>query len=352
MSLGIIEGYYGKVWSYADREETIRFLAPHGYGFFIYAPKFDAFLRKRWREPYPEETAAALKQTARAAADAGVEFGVGLSPFELYLDFNADAKAALADKLAQLSDLGVKSLAVLFDDMKGDVEGLARSQIEILHWIGAHTAIPRLITCPSYYTTSPMLDRVFGPRPPDYLPDLGRDLDPAWEVFWTGEEVCSKEFTVGHLQAVGEILRRKPLLWDNYPVNDSPVMAQSLHLRAFTGRPAAIGAHISGHAVNPALQPRLSWLPALTLAESYRQGEAYCYGAAFRPAADLAYGPDLGAMLEKHLYLLQDRGLDRLGEIKDRLLASYGALDHPAAREVVAWLKGEYLADPAEIAAT
>ena len=114
-------------------------------------------------------------------------------------------------------------------------------------------------------------------------------------MFWTGEEVCAREFSPGHLERVGRQLRRKPLLWDNYPVNDGPLMSPFLHLRGFTGRPASIGAQIAGHAVNPALQPTLSLIPAITLARSYAQGEAYEYVRAFQDAARQVLGADLAA---------------------------------------------------------
>ena len=52
----------------------------------------------------------------------------------------------------------------------------------------------------------------------------------------------------------------------------APRMSQHLHLRAFTGRPAAIGQHLAAHGINPASQPVLSRIPALTLAESYAHG--------------------------------------------------------------------------------
>ncbi len=193
--LGIIEGYYGPIWPEADRVATLRALAPHGYGFFIHAPKGDPFLRRRWREPHPPEAKAMLERLSAACVDAGVRFGVGLSPYELYRGFGDDAKSALGAKLAEFDALGVRELAILFDDMRGDVPDLARNQADILHWIGERTAAERLIVCPSYYSDDPVLDRVFGDRPPRYLEDLGRALDPAIEVFWTGPEVCSREFT-------------------------------------------------------------------------------------------------------------------------------------------------------------
>jgi hypothetical protein len=194
--------------------------------------------------------------------------------------------------------------------------------------------------CPTYYSEDRMLDVVFGERPPGYLDELGRRLDPRVGVYWTGEEICTREFSADHLVRVAEALRRKPTLWDNYPVNDGPRMSRFLHLRGFTGRPSAIGSHVAAHAINPALQPHLSLIPAATLAASYREGTAYCYMSAFRTAAIALAGADLAGMLEHDLHALQDRGLDLLGGDRDRLRQRYAAVDHPMAAEVVRWLDG------------
>jgi hypothetical protein len=353
VELGLVEGYYGKPWTWAERRMVIETLAPHGYGFFLYAPKADPFLRRRWQEPHPAETASELAALSARCRALGVRFGVGLSPYEIYRDFGAQARDALAAKLAQLDALGLDDLAILFDDMRGDLPGLAASQVEIVHWIAQRMTARRVIVCPSYYTDDSILDRVFGQRPANYLEDLGAGLDPAIEVFWTGEEVCSREFSPGHLERVGRQLRRKPLLWDNYPVNDGPLMSPFLHLRAFTGRPASIGPHIAGHVVNPALQPTLSLIPALTLAQSYQLGEGYEYGRAFQAAAQEVLGADLAAAVERNMSQFQGFGLDRLTEENvSRMRPRYAGFDHPGAREIVAWLDGAYRITLAEIEAT
>jgi hypothetical protein len=341
-ALGIIEGFYGKPWSWAARAETVTFLAPHGYQFYIYAPKADPFLRERWQEDHPSETAEHLRMFAARCGEPGIRFGVGLSPFEIYRDFGRDARAALARKLAFLANIGIDDLAVLFDDMKGDVPGLAETQVEITHWIAERASATNLIVCPTYYSDDPILDRVFGQRPENYLEEFGARLDPGIDIFWTGEEVCSREFTTGHLARVCNLIGRKPMLWDNYPVNDGKRMSQYLHLRAFTGRPAIIADFISAHAVNPALQPVLSRIPALTLAMSYANGDAYEYGRAFEVAAREVVGKRFADLLQKDILLLQDTGLDRLDTAPERLRKRYGEFDHPAAREILAWLDGEY----------
>jgi len=341
--LGIIEGFFGRPWSWRERTEAVQFLGPRGYGFYLYAPKADPYLRRKWREPYPQEELDALKAFGAACRAADVRFGVGLTPYELHFGFDTDAKVALTGKLAALDDAGVEDLAILFDDMKGDLPDLASRQAEIVHWIGPRTKASRLIMCPSYYTDDPVLDRVFGPRPQSYLRELGIALEPVVHVMWTGEEVCSLEYSPGHLERVGQELRRRPFLWDNYPVNDGPRMSQHLHLRAFTGRPGAIADRISAHAVNPASQPVLSRIPLLTLVESYARGEGYQYLAAFGRAALEVLGPELAERVTADLMTLQDTGLGGLSdERREKLAAKYEAFDHPAAREVVDWLHGAY----------
>jgi hypothetical protein len=343
MPLGTIEGFFGRPYSWAERTALMRFLKPHGYDFYLYAPKADPPLRRRWRTPHPPGEMSALMTFAAECRAADVRFGVGLSPFEVHFDFTADARAALADKIAALDDAGCEWLAILFDDMKGDLFDLARRQAEIVDFVAARTDARRLLACPSYYTDDPVLDRVFGQRPAGYLRDLGEALDPAIDIMWTGEEVCAREISPGHLARVTDELRRKPFLWDNYPVNDGPRMSRHLHLRAFTGRPAANARHLSAHGVNPASQPTLSAIPMLTLATSYAQGQDYAYGEAFQAAAQEVCGEALAARLTADLLTLQDGGLDDIAETRRATLCErYAAFDHPAAREVVAWLEGAY----------
>jgi len=342
MNLGLIEGFYGIPWSFEARADVIARLVPHTYAFYLYAPKSDAFLRRRWQEPHPDDEAQNLRELSLACREQGVRFGIGLSPFELYWNFDRAGGDALRHKLERLDEIGIDDLAVLFDDMRGDLPALAREQVDVVDFVAAHTSATRLIVAPTYYTDDPVLDRFYGQRPEGYLEALGTMLDPAIDIFWTGPEVLSREFTVDHLDRVAGQIRRKPFLWDNYPVNDGPRMSQHLHLRAFTGRPAAIGAHSAGHAVNPASQATLSLIPALTLQESYTRGEAYDDRAAFANAAREILGPELAERVTLDLARLQDTGLDHLGDEAAVLRERYAAFDHAGAREIVAWLDGQW----------
>src|SRR5665213_244786 len=96
--LGIIEGYYGKPWSWQERAGTIAFLQPQGYGFYIYAPKFDTHLRERWTEDHRREEMDELVRFAAHCRSLDVRFGVGLSPMNIFRNFDAEEQVRLATK--------------------------------------------------------------------------------------------------------------------------------------------------------------------------------------------------------------------------------------------------------------
>ncbi|MFS0772284.1 beta-N-acetylglucosaminidase domain-containing protein [Sphingomonas sp. 1P08PE] len=340
--LGIVEGFFGPRWSCEERATVVDHLAPVGYRFYHYAPKADAHLRRDWRTPHSPTEAAAIAAFADHCRYRGVRFGIGLTPFELHLDFDDAGRAALARRLADLDAIGIDDLAILFDDMRGDLPDLAERQAAIVAFCAERTRASRLFMCPTYYSDDRVLDRVFGQRPVGYLETLGRLLDPAVRVYWTGEEVCSRAITPAHLRDVAARLGRPVCLWDNYPVNDGPRMSDHLHLRAFTGRSAEGAAWLSGHAINPALQPLLGCIPAATLPILYEESANYRYMAAFRTAAKSIVGEPLATMLEADILALDDAGLGRLGGRLEKLRERYAAVSHPGAAEVLKWLSFSY----------
>ena len=346
--LGVIEGYVGRPWRHEDRKQVLSRLREMGYAWFHYAPKADAWLRRRWRERHPDAVLAELSDLSAHCRGLGMRFGVGLSPYELYRDFSGDAMRAFVDKVRSLDAIGIDDLAILFDDTRGDVPDLAAREAEIVHAAIANTRASRVLMCPTYYSDDRMLDVVFGERPRGYLQDLGRRLDPAIGVYWTGEEICTREFSPGHLTRVAEALGRKPTLWDNYPVNDGSKASSFLHLRAFENRPAELAELTSGHAVNPMKQAALSVLPLATLPMSYKLGKQYDPDKALHASLNATCGPQISAMIQADLPLFQDIGLaqltpEQVAHLKARYLPFR---DQACVGEILLWLDGEYVFDP------
>lgn len=340
---GVIEGFYGRPWSWADRLATVSFLPELALGTYIYAPKADPFLRRRWHEPWPEAERRELEVLAGACRSCGVALGVGLSPLDAFRDYGPVCRDRLKAKLAEIDGLGPAVLCVLFDDMRGDVPRLAALQARMVEDIASLSAASRLVFCPTYYSTDPVLERVFGAMPRDYWSDLGRLLDPAIDFFWTGEKVCSPDYCADAVQPISELMGRPPVLWDNYPVNDGARMSRFLHLKPFRGRPAPGVDWLRGHLVNPMNQAWLSRLPLCTL-----EGPGRSPPATFSAAVNAVCPRPLAVLLERDAELFSEGGLDSLAaDTRDALVREYGAFRHPCAREVVAWLQEEYAFDPA-----
>ncbi len=349
--LGVIEGFYGQPWSWGERADYAAFLGKHGFSFYIYAPKGDPYLRRKWREPFPKAHEEKMARLAGQFRSSGVEFGIGFSPYEIYLSpFDSGIKKLLQSRIDVFNRVGAAKLCVLMDDMRGDLPGLAERQAEVAAWVAARSRAKEVLFCPTYYSDDPALERLFGKMPEGYFGSLNKGLPPGVQIFWTGEQVCSPSYTPEHLAEAGRRLGRRPFLWDNYPVNDGPRMCAFLHLRPFTGRPHGMWDLLSGHAVNPMNQAALSRIPLLTLAEARRKGAGYDPQKAFRKAARAATCGGMAELLERDLPAFADRGLDALTEEeKASLRDDYSAFLETrendtarAAREVIDWLAGRY----------
>jgi hyaluronoglucosaminidase len=344
ITAGVIEGFFGKPWGWPARLSSIRFLRDYGYRLYVYAPKADAYLRRRWREPLPSETLEHLWELGDRCRHRGVEFGIGLTPFEIYLDYDSAARTALRSKVLQINETSAGTLCILFDDMKGDVEGIAELQARVIAdvcgWSNAH----RFIVCPTYYSYDARLAREFGPPPKTYLRDFGRLIDPGIDVFWTGEKIISHGYSAQHLADVASDIGRKPFIWDNHSSNDSKVRVNHLYLDP--GAWSLAADHAAGLAVNPMNQPHLSRIALagyrhlLTVGDGLQQ--------ALPDICRELCGPTLAERLIADRTLLQNKGLNDMDAgTRQELLDAYQSLvDNPFAEEIAAWLRGEYAFDP------
>jgi hyaluronoglucosaminidase len=348
-ALGIIEGFFGRSWGWDHRHAYAKFLALNGFNFYIYAPKSDIYLRKQWFQDWPATIKQPLITLREAYRNAHVQFGVGLSPHEIYLDASKDNRDQLVQRVQQINQLEPEILCLLFDDMRGDMPGIADIQIDLMHQVADASNAHRIIFCPTYYSFDPILEKVFGKMPDDYWQVLRAKLDSKIDVFWTGEKVCSPDYPIAHLDHVSELLGRKPFLWDNYPVNDGAAKSNLLQLRAFPDSHGLIQSHIAGHAINPMNQPWLSQLALASLPRAYKQGGDY---NAEKVTADIFQqfcGEQLAECLQQDIALLQDKGLKQIStDEKEYLLQRYEAFpQNPFCVEIVDWLKGGYTFDPA-----
>ena len=59
---GYIEGYFGKLLSWGEREEILRQIVDQKLNSYFYCPKEDPFHRLNWKESYPEQTKKRLDE--------------------------------------------------------------------------------------------------------------------------------------------------------------------------------------------------------------------------------------------------------------------------------------------------
>lgn len=346
--LGLIEGFYGRVWSDADRLDALRFVGSIGYRYYVHAPKADRSLRSCWSQRWSKLEEQRIRAIAECCEANSIDWGVGLSPLGLAESATRENRQRLREKIRYLDQFAPQILCLLFDDMPRTIDDLAALQVELVEEVRQVTRAQYLLVCPSYYSTDPVLEKLFGARPQDYWSTLGQRLPAQVGLFWTGEKVCSPGYDAQSLERIGAQLCRAPVLWDNYPVNDGARASKFLHLDAFRNRPAALAQHTAAHFVNPMNQCWLSRIPLATLPIAYREGAVYDPQRVLREVSTALCGEQLSACLLEDLPLLQTVGLEGLdAQQRERLLRRYGKFSSPYASELLDWLHGGYAFDPA-----
>lgn len=346
--LGTIEGFFGKSWTWEERHQHLQFLAQHAYHFFIYAPKSDSHLRRHWQTDWDGETKIQLHRLANQCKTLHLDFGIGLSPMEIYLNPSRDQRTKLRQRIQQINELSPDILCILFDDMRGDIPGLAQLQIDIVHQAADISTAKRIIFCPTYYSFDPVLEKVFGKKPEDYWTQLAVHLDKKIDMFWTGEKVCSAHYSRSHLQIVAELLGRKPFLWDNYPVNDGAIKSKRLHLRPFPKEHSQLTSFVAGHTANPMNQPWLSQIALASLTQAYALSSGYDPKTVQEKNLAELCGNNLAQELIQDIPQFQDEGLSQFSDAtKQQFIKKYSAhLPNPYAQEIINWLEDAYLFDP------
>ncbi len=278
---GIIEGFYGPPWSWADRRAVSVALADAGMDTYVYAPKDDPRHRERWREPYDDDFLDAL---AELAAPGGLRVGFAVSP-GLSIDVGDERdRAALLAKVAQVTDRGVTLVGLCLDDLP-PTPGLGARHGDLAAWLaGTLGEGVELFVVPTHYT---------GCVRTPYLDELDRRVPEDVLIGWTGRLVVNERITAHEARARATAVGgRRPLLWDNTTVNDA-LMAGRLRAGPLRGRDPELPGCLGGYLANPMVQAAAS-VPALLSAAAWLRGDdpAAAWAASVGPQRILAEGCD------------------------------------------------------------
>lgn len=267
---GVVEGFYGVPWSFAERRRMLHTLAHLGLGTFIYAPKSDPLHRRAWRTPYPESFTDALGELAALGEDLGVDVVFGISPFVDFAAGSATDRAALAQKLEALTRAGVRHFAILADDIEVDADLFVDAELgqfhvaETLHALAAVRAVTPDATMrfvPTVYSDQRRMDLADGDG---YLAALsGLPADVPW--LWTGPGTGNTTLAPADLTSATALVGRPPMIWDNLWANDGgDGFFGRILLGSYAGRDPGLRAATAGIVQNPLKQGGLARLAVAT----------------------------------------------------------------------------------------
>src|SRR5215467_12379264 len=114
---GIVEGFFGPLWGMPHRKAIFKFGAARGMNTYLYAPKDDPYHRERWTDPYPRVEWRALLRLIRAAQEHRIDFVYAFHPGKGLRFSVPETVQVLLEKAARFYDAGVRTFAVLFDDI-------------------------------------------------------------------------------------------------------------------------------------------------------------------------------------------------------------------------------------------
>lgn len=274
---GVIEGFYGRPWSRAERLQLLDWMQASGLNAYLYAPKDDLKQRSQWRETYPDEEAGDLRELISACQQRGIHLIYALSP-GLDIRYTSETdRTRLIERIRQMLELGCGHFALLFDDIPDVLNeedlrkwgSLAAAQSNLANtirvWLREQQPEAGFLFCPTPYCGR-MAARNLGGE--GYLQIIGRELDESIDVFWTGREIISPEITPADIEEISALLQRPPVIWDNLHANDYD--GRRFYCGPYSGRSPEIRERIRGILINPNCELPLNYVPVRTLGEFVR----------------------------------------------------------------------------------
>ena len=275
---GVIEGFYGKPWTHVERIDMLNFLEKSGLNTYFLAPKDEPGHRRSWQDLRPDPELVKLKELVAHATSKKITFGTAVSPGQTISYSEPSELAALKGRLAQYLDLGINLIGVFFDDIPNDFQSESDAKAftsfaqahatlgnQLYEWLKQDYPESQLVICPTVYR---------GTGHEGYLVEIGKLLNPEVHLLWTGIQICSFRLDVRDALIFQESAKRKPLYWDNYPVNDV-AMVHELHIGPLRARESGLVDHSEGLLANPMTQAEASKIPLWTIAEYLKDPKNY-----------------------------------------------------------------------------
>ncbi len=298
---GYIEGFYGNPWTFENRKMMINLLSFYGMNTHYYAPKDDPYHRDKWDELYPEKELSELSEMLKICNENFVDFYYCIAPGLSMKYSSQEDFDKLVRKAEQLYSIGIRNFGLLVDDIpenlyfdedKAAFDGEAvNAHIylcnEFYDYLKKLSADCRLTVCPLQY---------HGNGDEYYISKLGKGLSGGVKLFWTGKNICSQEITVREAVIFEYSANRKPLYWDNFPVNDAE-MYNEMHIGYINGREKDLYRYSEGIISNTMEYTLSSRIPLLTVCDYLWNPLAYNGFESWQKACEIILGEDKEALM-------------------------------------------------------
>ena len=225
-----------------------------------------------WRELYTEEECRDIKELIDSCQKNQITFFYGISPG---LDIRYSDKTEITllnNKVEQIRSLGCQGFAILWDDIEPELseedskhfKSFSEAHCIVSNQMYHQLERPKFLFCPVEYCSNRALPNV---RDSEYLQTIGKLLEPDIQVFWTGSKVVSETITGEECKALAEVIKRRPIIWDNLHANDYD--HQRLYLGPYLGRDRSSppSQYLAGAMTNPNCEYSLNLPAMVSLAE-------------------------------------------------------------------------------------
>ena len=279
-----IRGIKGLWWEgIANYERALPWLAEHNLNFLMLCYSSFRASAMDWRADYTPEEMEQIRNLAEKGRKLGVNICLSFNPgiwSKPPLVYSSEDDYLHAwNKVRSVHALGVNWFALCLDDIGRELapEDKARfGTLQAAHvyfvnrlWRDMRSLSPRpkLIFCPSTYFTADAAAHL------EYITAVGNGIDPEVMMFWTGPQCCSSSISAEDARTFAKWIKRKPFVWDNYPVND--MYAWRPLLGPLKNRSADLASAVCGYIANPMKQWAISTIPLATTAMYLNDPEGY-----------------------------------------------------------------------------
>lgn len=269
---GVVEGFYRTPYTFKQRLDLISFLSDTGLNTYVYGPKADPFHRKSWQKPYPARALKEFETLSEHSRKCSIHFNYALSPM-----FSPHADKIIK-KISTMVHIGITDFSLFYDDINVPLtKETADVQIEtanrLYEFLKNKITNPTLFFCPTQYR---------GFDKTEYIKTLSKKLPKSIHIFWTGNRVVSRKITAKDVDMIKTIIRRPPLIWDNFFAND--YVPWIIFKFPYRNREAAIVQKVTGILINPMNEYRKSKPLIYTAAKFFKDPHGYNSRRAWREA--------------------------------------------------------------------